>query len=122
MLLLPPRAAATARAVSIDIVACVCVAEEPTVADAFNSRLPSGAHAAHESHTIAEATPTAHRSLVLARAAGTGRSSATMITAIGGQQLGSLGALGGHVERAALQLCHNATCDHAWARGQRRSA
>ena len=107
---LPLRAAATARAVSTDTVARVCVAGEPTVDDAFNSRLPSGAHAAHESHTIAEATPTAHRSLVLARAAGTGQSSAAMIAAIGQQQLGSLEPLdvGGHVERAALQLCHSA--------------
>ena len=115
MLLLPPRAAATARAVSIDTVACVCVAEEPTVADAFNSRLPSGAHAAHESHTIAEATPTAHRSLVLARAAGTGQSSAAMIAAIGQQQLGSLEPLEG---TWSARLCSFATAPHATTRGR----
>ena len=115
MLLLPPRAAATARAVSIDIVACVCVAEEPTVADAFNSRLPSGAHAAHESHTIAEATPTAHRSLVLARAAGTGQSSAAMIAAIGQRQLGSLEPLEG---TWSARLCSFATTPHATTRGR----
>ena len=110
MLLPPPRAAATARATSAAMVPQICVAGESTADAPRTSWQPSGAHAAHESHTIAEATPTAHRSLVLARAAGTGQSSAAMIAAIGQQQLGSLEPLdvGGHVERAALQLCHSA--------------
>ena len=83
MLLRPPRAAAIARAVSIDIVAHVRVAEEPTVGEAVDSRLSSGcARRTHESRTIAEATPTFHRSFVLAFAAGRGHSLAAVITAL----------------------------------------
>jgi hypothetical protein len=75
MLLQPPRAAATARAVSADIVPRVRAAGESTVDAPLTSWQPSGAYAAHEHRTMLAAAPTAHRSLVLARAAGRGRRS-----------------------------------------------
>ena len=88
MLLLPPRAAATARAGSADIVPHACVAGQATVDVALTYWQPSGAHAAHERRTMLAAAPTAHRSLVLARAAGRGRSLIVMLASVAGQELG----------------------------------
>jgi len=64
MLLLPLRAAATARAASTDIVLRVCVAGESMVDAPLTSWLPSGALAARVRTTMHEVAPTAHCALV----------------------------------------------------------
>ena len=69
MLLLPLRAAATARAGSADIVPHVCAAGESTVDAPLTSWLLSGAHGGRVRTTMEEVALTARRSLVPQEAA-----------------------------------------------------
>ena len=69
MLLQPPRAAATARVASADIVPHVCAAGQSTVDAPLTSWLPSGAHGARLRTTVEEVALTARRSLVPQEAA-----------------------------------------------------
>ena len=69
MLLLPLRAAATARAGSADIVPHVCAAGESTVDAPLTSWLPSGAHGTRVRTTVEEVALTTRRSLVPQEAA-----------------------------------------------------
>ena len=64
MVLQPPQAAATARAITAYIVARVRVAGGPAVDAVLTSMQPSGELAARLRHTMYEATLTAHLSLM----------------------------------------------------------
>jgi|EP00966_Prymnesium_polylepis_P328688 hypothetical protein len=80
----------------------VRVAGEPKVDSALTSWLPSGVHAAHDRHTMGDAGMTAHRSLILARAVGRGRSSTVMFASVVRQQLASADELDETTWRARL--------------------
>ena len=111
MLLLPPRAAATARAGSADIVPHVCAAGESTVDAPLTSWLPSGAHGTRVRTTVEEVALTTRRSLVPQEAA-TARPAWTPRLTRSRWARGS--PVGRRGERGTDAVCHHvtgATCD-----------